>query len=87
MSASKIVEGLKDAIKGNIERITIDGQTWARQQPRPPRTLIDGTMSRNEVARTLEQIVFTAAKEWQRTITIDRDIRDLLVSALRRAAL
>ena len=87
MTTSKIVTGLKDAIKGNVERVTINGQTWVKQQPSHPRTLIDSNMDRNQVAAALEQLIFTAAKRWQRTITIDRPTRDLLVQALRRAAL
>jgi len=30
MSGAKIIDGLKDAIDGNISRITIEGQTWLR---------------------------------------------------------
>lgn len=29
-SGSKIIDGLKDAVSGNIARVTIDGQTWVR---------------------------------------------------------
>lgn len=30
MSTHKIVEGLKEAVAGNVARITVDGQTWVR---------------------------------------------------------
>lgn len=30
MSAAKIIEPLKEAIDGNLARITIDGQVWTR---------------------------------------------------------
>lgn len=31
MSGHKIIEGLKQAIAGDISRVTIDGQTWVRR--------------------------------------------------------
>lgn len=86
MAGQKIIEGLRDAVRGNFERVTIDGQVWVRQQPKVPRTLLDGHMSRNQVAAALEQLVFTAAKEWRRTIMIEAPTRDLLVKALRYLA-
>lgn len=30
MTGAKIVQGLRDAIKGNLSRVTIEGQTWQR---------------------------------------------------------
>ena len=30
MSGEKILEGLRDAVKGNIARVTIDGVVWTR---------------------------------------------------------
>jgi hypothetical protein len=30
MSGNKIIEGLKDAVAGNLSRVTIDGQIWTR---------------------------------------------------------
>jgi hypothetical protein len=30
MSGAKIIEGLKEAIAGNLARVTIDGQVWAK---------------------------------------------------------
>lgn len=30
MSRQKIIDGLKDAIAGNLDRVTIDGQAWER---------------------------------------------------------
>jgi hypothetical protein len=51
-----------------------------------PITFIDHNMSRNQVADTLAQLIFSDTKDWQRTITIDSDTRDLLVKALRYLA-
>jgi len=31
MSGAKIIAGLKDAIAGNLSRVTIEGQTWVRE--------------------------------------------------------
>jgi hypothetical protein len=42
-------------------------------------------MSGEEIARELERMVFTAAREWTRTVRIDREVRDMLVRALRLA--
>jgi hypothetical protein len=36
-----------------------------------------------DIERTLEQIVFTAAHSWRRSVSIDAAVRDLLVRALR----
>lgn len=30
MGGSKIIEGLKDAVAGNLSRVTIGGETWAK---------------------------------------------------------
>lgn len=30
MSGAKIIEGLKEAIAGDLSRVTIDGQVWVR---------------------------------------------------------
>ncbi len=30
MSGQKIINGLKDAIAGNLSRVTVEGQTWER---------------------------------------------------------
>lgn len=35
MSGHKIVEGLKDAIAGNLSRVTIDGRVWQRTSRDP----------------------------------------------------
>lgn len=42
--------------------------------------------SATEVAAALERLVFTAARSWQRTVTVDRATRDMLVSALRASS-
>lgn len=31
MGGQKIIDGLKDAIAGNLDRVTIDGQVWVRR--------------------------------------------------------
>lgn len=33
MSGDKIIEGLKEAVAGDLSRVTIDGQVWTRQRP------------------------------------------------------
>lgn len=40
-------------------------------------------MSREGLANALENLVFTAARNWIRSVKIDRETRDLLVSALK----
>lgn len=35
MSGHKIIEGLKEAVAGNFSRVTIEGQTWVRQDNPP----------------------------------------------------
>lgn len=39
-------------------------------------------LSRDEVERTLKQIVFCSARDWVRSIRIDHDVRGLFVRAL-----
>jgi hypothetical protein len=31
MNGQKIIDGLRDAIAGNFARVTIEGQTWVRE--------------------------------------------------------
>ena len=45
---------------------------------------IDGSMTKRQVADSLAAMVFTCAKGWTRTVRMDRDIRDLIVEALRK---
>ena len=40
-------------------------------------------MKAEDAARALERLIFTAARNWRRSISIDRDARDMLVRALR----
>ena len=49
MSEAKIVEGLKEAIAGNLERVTIGGETWIRSEKRTAKVLLDSGMSRNKI--------------------------------------
>src|SRR5262245_11587607 len=35
MSGQKIIDGLKEAIAGDIARVTIEGQVWVREGDRP----------------------------------------------------
>ncbi len=51
---------------------------------RKPYPVFDDHMSRYEIADELEKLIFTAARDWQYRITIDRNVRDLIVRALRR---
>lgn len=46
---------------------------------------LEGTMSHRQVADALGQMVFTSAKDWTRTVRMDRDVRDLIVKTLRLA--
>ena len=46
---------------------------------------LDGTMSHREVADALDAMVFTAARDWQRTVRMDASVRDLIVTTLRRS--
>ena len=51
---------------------------------RIPTVLLEDTMSRDQIANELAKIIFTAARDWQRSVSIDRNVRDLLVKLLRR---
>lgn len=44
------------------------------------------TMGITEIADALDKLVFTAAHGWQRSISIDRNVRDALVRRLRSVA-
>lgn len=46
---------------------------------------LDGTMSHRQIADALGAMVFTAALDWQRTVRMDEDVRDLIVQTLRLA--
>lgn len=39
-------------------------------------------LSREEIVRQLKSLVFTARKDWRRSLWIDQDVRDMLVKAL-----
>ena len=51
---------------------------------RIPTVLLADTMSRDQIANELAKIIFTAARDWQRSVSVDRNVRDLLVKLLRR---
>jgi hypothetical protein len=46
-TGQKILDGLKDAVAGNLARVTIDGQTWERIRP----SIDEGGKSRMDDAR------------------------------------
>jgi len=48
--------------------------------------VLDDLMSRGDVANALQSMIFTAARNWQRTIVMDRNVRDMIVRALRNSA-
>ncbi len=50
---------------------------------RIPTVLLEDTMSRDQIANELAKIIFTAARDWQRSVSVDRNVRDLLVKLLR----
>lgn len=54
---------------------------------RQPNVKLDGTMSTRQIADTLDAIVFTAAHGWQYAVSIDEDVRDLLVDLLHKTYL
>lgn len=47
---------------------------------------LDGSMSRLEIADALDRMVFTAARDWRRTVRMDRHARDAIVDCIRRAS-
>ena len=49
---------------------------------RRPNIQLDRSMSPAIIARALDNIVFTAAHDWQRAVSIDEDVRDRIVEAL-----
>lgn len=46
---------------------------------------LDGTMSHRQIADALDAMVFTAARDWQRTVRMDESVRELIVTTLRLA--
>lgn len=47
---------------------------------------LDGMeMSHRQIADALDAMVFTAARGWMRTVKMDADVRDLIVTTLRLA--
>jgi hypothetical protein len=52
---------------------------------RPANTRLSDDMSGKELSDTLGQMVFTAARDWQRSVTMTRGARDMIVAALRKS--
>lgn len=42
MSGKKILDGIRDAVVGNLSRVTIDGQTWVRVPDCPGCAAVSG---------------------------------------------
>jgi hypothetical protein len=84
-----------EAVKLAYPRAAGDAGSWHLSAVKPPtiirlslqpeRWRLDASMSGEEIARELERMVFTAARGWTRAVRIDREVRDMLVRALRLA--
>lgn len=46
-------------------------------------TTLHAGMDRDEIAGILDKLIFTAARNWERSIKIDSATRDTIVHALR----
>lgn len=44
-------------------------------------------MNKDDAIGELERLVFTAARDWRRTVKIDRSTRDMIVHALKETRL
>lgn len=53
---------------------------------RKPNPALVGEMSESQIADVLRRMVFTAARDWQRSVRMTRGARDLIVAALDGAA-
>ena len=53
--------------------------------PTEPMLDLTGEMSQRQIADALDAMIFTAAHGWTRTVKIDGDVRDLIVTTLRAA--
>lgn len=62
MSGAKIIRALEDAVIGNLSRVHIDGQTWARQEWMPIETVPKNTLK--VASETL--LLAHAEKKWIR---------------------
>lgn len=47
-------------------------------------TQLFDNLSRVEIIERLEVLIFTASHDWQRSVAIDRNVRDMIVNALRQ---
>lgn len=54
-----------------------------KRLPKSPLALED-TMGVLDVATALEAMKFTAAHDWRRTVSMDRNTRDMIVRSIRR---
>lgn len=80
-AGQKIIAGLKDAIAGNFARVTIDGQTWVRQTPKPEPADAD------KLAAFIEDwdriCLESGVGDWLDTHELPDHERALVISALR----
>lgn len=44
------------------------------------------TMSRADIVTVLDKLIFTAAHNWEQSVVIDRNVRDMIVRALKQPA-
>lgn len=75
MSAHKIIEGIKDAIAGNVSRVHIDGQSWERVK-----RSLDDPPAEQEVAHLAEQCSTLLRENERQAAEIER-----LLAALKIA--
>ena len=60
MSGKKIIDGLRDAVRGNMSRVLIDGQTWVRCDAGSPEDLL--VAARQKIAELTTEIDVLRAK-------------------------
>jgi hypothetical protein len=51
--------------------------------PRNPNVRLEDTMSIDQITDALAKMIFTAAHNWERSVTMDRNTRDAIVRRLR----
>lgn len=60
MAGQKIIDGLKDAVAGNFDRFTVEGQTWERRHTGKPLVSDDEVRA---AKRVLDQMAQMAGRD------------------------